>query len=364
MRFVTVLILLISGVPALAGPDPALEPVLAAAMKGTAIPGMGVAVIRDGKLASVAVHGNRDTGGAGALRLDDEWQIGSDTKPMTATLIVRLVEQHRLSLDAPLSATMPDLAAKARPDYRVITLREMLHHTTGLPHDVADLSRIATFVHDTRPLPDQRKAYLAEALKAAPVSPPGKEVHYSNTGYLLAAAIAERAAGTPYEALMEREIFSPLQMTSARLGLPRANRGHLQNRIATAEDEIPPMMNPAGGVTVTLADWAKFCVDQIDGSKGHGRLLTAEGYRLLQTPDPTTGNGLGWGVDATFMDRQGPMLSHTGTDGSWYSMAILFPASGSGMLVNANAGSDMGGEKADKAVLKALLPGLAPPVKK
>jgi CubicO group peptidase (beta-lactamase class C family) len=355
----------LSGPTALAGADPPLDPVLAAAMKDTVIPGMGVAVIRDGRLAGVAVRGNRDLAPAAALKSDDQWRILSDTKPMTATLIVLLAEQHKLSLDAPLSATYPELAANARPEYRVITLRQMLHHTTGLPHDSSDIARAyAMGSRDTRPAPEQRVAYLMTALKDAPVAPPGKEANYSNTGFILAAAIAEHAAGVSYEDLMQRELFAPLHMTSAHFGFPAENRGHNGGHVAGAEDDIPPTFYPAGGVSVSLADWAKFCIDQLDGAKGRKGLLATQSYKLLQSPDPVTGNGLAWGVDGTFMDRQGPMLSHTGSDESWYSMVILFPASGNGLLVNANAGADMKGDKADKIVIKQMLPSLAPLVKK
>ncbi len=335
-------------------------------MKEKAIPGMGVGLILDRKLAGVAVRGHRDIGpAAAALEPGDAWRILSDTKPITATLIVRLAEQHKVSLDAPLSATYPDLAASARPEYRAITLRQMLHHTAGLPHDSSDIARVfAVGSHDPRSPREQRAAYLATALKDAPVAPPGKEAHYSNTGFILAAAIAEHATGVSYEDLMQREIFAPLQMNSARFSAPPDNRGHNGGRVAGAEDDIPRSFDPAGGVSVSLVDWAKFCIDQLAGYKARGKLLSADGYRLLQSADPATDNGLAWGVDATFMDRQGPMLSHTGSDESWYSMVILFPASGSGLLVNANAGADMNGDKADKAVIKALLPTLAPPVKK
>jgi CubicO group peptidase (beta-lactamase class C family) len=243
--------------------------------------------------------------------------------------------------------------ASARPEYRAIALREMLHHTTGLPHDSSDIAKVfATGSHDSRPPQEQRMAYLTTALKDPPVALPGKDVNYSNTGFILAAATAERATGVSYEDLMQRDLFASLHMTSAHFGFPPENRGHNNGNVGGAEDDIPPAFDPAGGVSVSLTDWAKFCIDQFDGAKGHGHLLTVESYRLLQSPDPVTGNSLTWGVDATFMDRQGPMLSHTGSDESWYSMVILFPASGNGMLVNANAGADIGGEKADKALSK------------
>lgn len=368
MRLAVALAVLISGFSfqAFAVSAPPLRNVLADAMKGKTIPGMGVALIEDGKLAGVAVRGHRDMGpAAAALKSGDQWRILSDTKPMTATLIVLLAEQKKLSLDAPLSVTYPELAAVARPEYRAITLRQMLHHTAGLPHDSSDIARtFATGSRDPRPPMEQRKAYLVTALGDAPVAPPGKEVSYSNTGFILAAAVAEHATGVSFENLMQRDLFAPLQMTSAHFGFPIDNRGHSGGHVAGPEDDIPPAFDPAGGVSVSLADWAKFCIDQLAGYKGHGKLLSAKDYKLLQSPDPKTGNGLAWGVDATFMNRQGPMLSHTGSDESWYSMVLLFPASGNGLLINANAGADMSGDKADKIVIKALLPELAPLLKK
>ena len=337
---------------------------LASAMEGTPVPAMGALVIREGKASQIAVRGVREIGHPDPVRLYDLWQIGSNTKPITTALILRLVEQHRLSLDAPLSTMLPQLAANARQEYREVTLRELLQHTSGLPQNSSDIARVfAASFHDTRPVQEQRLAYLATALSDPPVAPHGKEAHYSNTGFILAGAIAEKATGVSYEALMRREIFSPLHMTSARFGLPPQRHGHLNGRVAKVEEEVPPTFDPAGGVTVNLADWAKFCIDQLAGANGHGRVLTAESYRLMQSLNPATGNGFGWGFDSIFMDRQGPMLSHAGSDGAWYSMVLLFPRSGTGLLVNANAGSDMGGEKADKSVLKSLLPSLAPPAK-
>jgi hypothetical protein len=85
-------------------------------------------------------------------------------------------------------------------------------------------------------------------------------------------------------------------------------------------------------------------------------LLTAAGYKQLQLPQPVTGNGLDWGNDKTVGAWQGPALVHTGSDEAWESIIVLFPESGNGLLVNANAGESMGGESADKSVLWALMP--------
>ena len=344
--------------PALAGPDSALDAALAAAMKETAVPGMGVAVIRNGKLAGIAVRGVREMGRSHPVQPDDLWLIGSNTKPMTATLILRLVEQKRLALDAPLSVTDPELAKAALPAYRSITLHQMLAHTTGLPHDYHDVVKVMDAFRPGMALPAERIAYLKLALTDAPVSPPGKEYHYSNTGFILAAAIAEHVTGLSYEDLMQREIFAPLDMHDTRIGLPPpgGNHGHMNGKPARASDELPPAMSPAGGVSLGLADLAKFCIDQLDGAKGHGKLLTAADYKLMQSPDPASGNGLDWGTVKTGRKWQGPILEHGGSDEAWRSVVLLFPESGNALIVNANADKGMGGNAADQSVVQALLP--------
>ncbi|MDE2183514.1 MAG: beta-lactamase family protein [Alphaproteobacteria bacterium] len=327
-------------------------------MKGSAVPGMGVALIRNGKLAGIAVRGVREMGRSDPVQVDDLWLIGSNTKPMTATLILRLVEQKRLSLDAPLSAIDRELAKTALPVYRSITLHQMLAHTTGLPHDYHDVEKVMNSFRPGMPLPAERIAYLKLALSETPVSPSGKEYHYSNTGFILAAAVAEHATGLSYEDLMQREIFAPLGMHDTRLGLPPpgGNHGHMDGKPARATNEIPPAMNPAGGVSLSLADLARFCIDQLNGAKGHGRLLTTADYKLMQSPDPATGNGLDWGTVKTGRKWQGPILEHGGSDEAWRSAVLLFPESGNALLVNANADKGMAGGAADSSVINALLP--------
>ena len=65
---------------------------------------------------------------------------------------------------------------------------------------------------------------------------------------------------------------------------------------------------------------------------------------------------MGWGVQGTIAGRKGPVLVHSGSDGNWYAAVVLFPETGQGVLVAANAGPDMGGDMAVMAALLALLP--------
>jgi len=112
-------------------------------------------------------------------------------------------------------------------------------------------------------------------------------------------------------------------------------------------------------VHMSLQDWARFCLDQLAGSRGEGALLSPASYRLMQTAQPGSAAGLDWGVQDSIGGRSGPVLVHGGSDGNWLAWVVLFPASRSGALVIANAADDMGADKATHAVVAAILPTLS-----
>lgn len=339
-----------------------LDSLLASAMAGTQTPGMAVLVIRDDRIADEGLRGLRRNDSPEPLKRDDVWHLGSDGKPMTATLIARLVDQGRLSWNATLSQMLPDLIDRMRAEYREVTLAQLLSHRAGLPHDVSDTPFLDSFYTDKRSLPAQRLAYVTRALEEAPAVTPGTSFRYSNTGYILAAVIAERAMGTSYEDLIRREIFQPLDMTIVGFGATREgqNSGHHNGKPVTARDGNPQIFDPAGNIYMNMHDWAKFCIDQMKGARGRGQLLKTATYQFMQTAQQGSPMGIGWGVADSVLGHKGPALTHAGSDGNWYALVVLFPQSGNGVLVAANAADDMGGDKSAKAVVQAVLPELAP----
>lgn len=359
MRFAFAFALLLLCVPASAE---SLNAVITAALTGTRTPAMGAVVIRDGRIADEGAHGIRRNDSPNPIRLDEVWHLGSDGKPMTATLIAKLVDRGKLSWNATMAQLLPDLADKMRPEYRTVTLADLLRHRGGFAHDTTDMTFFKTFFTDKRPLPVQRLSYVTQTLGEPPAVPPGTTFSYSNTGFILAAVIAERAAGMSFEDLIRQEVFQPLGMTSVGFGVTHEgqNSGHHDGKLAPPEDGNPAMYAPAGNMYMTLRDWAKFCIDQMAGARGRGRLLKAATYQMMQTAVPGTSNGLGWGVVDSVLGRKGPALTHAGSDGNWYALVVLFPQTGNGALVAANAADDMGGDKAAKAALQTLLPTLAP----
>jgi CubicO group peptidase (beta-lactamase class C family) len=334
--------------------------VLRTAIADKAVPGMAALTIRNFRAEREQVAGVRRLGSNGRVRRGDRWHLGSDGKAMTATMIAFLVELGSLSWDARLDQMLPDLPEPMHPDYRDVTLLDLLSHRSGLPENVGggDLSYFNTFYDDATPLSHQRLRYAARGLTEAPAAPKRAEDSYSNTGYLVAAVCAERATAATYEGLMQAHVFRPLGMRSVRfghLGGRGEPSGHVDGRIADQpRDPNPPMFTPPGGVRVSLADWAKFCIEHMRGERGEGVLLNAESYRVLHTPQGETNAALGWGVQERAAGHDGRALVHAGSDGNWYALVALFPDQGAGALTVANAGESMGGNVAALAALRAL----------
>ena len=349
-----------------AGATDKLDAILNGAMAGSKVPAAGVLVMRNGQVEDQAVSGVRRNDGKDAVALDDAWVIGSTGKVMTVAMVLRLAEQGVLSLDAPLEQMLPELAQSMRPEYRKATLKDMLSHRAGLPRDLRNTKAINAYFVDKRPLDVQRMAYIAAALKDKPALKPGTAFSYSNTGFVIAAVIAEKASGKHYDELMRAEVFGPLGMQTAGPGATGDGqiRGHSKGKpklvMKREADGVPEMLAPAGFLHMSLADWARFSLDQLAGAKGEGKLLSAANYKLMQTAQPGSGSGLDWGVQPSIAGRQGPVLVHQGSDGNWLAMVALFPEQGTGVLAVANAFEDMGADQVLMGMLGKLLPTLAP----
>jgi len=357
---------------ALAGPtSAATAPVqdapadpLAEALAATRTPGLAALVIRNGEAEPELVAGLRALG-ADAVAPGDRWHLGSTGKSMTATLIARLVESGALQWETPLEKLLPELATVMQSAYRDVTLPDLLSHRAGLPENISDMALFDTFHDDVASPSAQRLRYLRAALQEMPVGPARAAMSYSNTGYLLAAAAAERATGKDFEPLITAQVFEPLAMPSVRFeqfGGAGEPQGHVDGRIANRpRDANPRMFGPAGGMRMTLRDWSRFCIEHLQGAQGRGRLLRPESYRVLHTGQGGTTSALGWGAAANPMKLRGPALTHAGSDGNWYALVCLFTATGNGVLVAANAADSLGGDQAALAVMRALAQTVAEP---
>lgn len=345
--------------------------VLTRAMAGTAVPGMAAMVIRNFRAEREVVAGVRRLGLPDEIQRRDSWYIGSDAKAMTATLIAVLAERGVLSWQAPLAEMLPELESAMHADYRDVTLPDLLSHRAGLPGEIVDMDLFVSFFDDRAPMSDQRCRYITLVLSQPPAAPKRAALLYSNTGYYVAAAIAERATGREYEDLMQEYVFAPLRMRSisrAPIGRPDEPIGHVSGRQAdrfgTVASDLEPLMGAPshGGIRLSLRDWARFCIDQMHGEHGAGRLMRHESYRFIHAPQADTRYAFGWATRDVIHGRRGPALFHSGSDGNWIAEAVLFPRIGDGVLVVANSAYGMDGNTVSAAVVRELCQTLSEPV--
>jgi CubicO group peptidase (beta-lactamase class C family) len=179
------------------------------ALAGQQTPGGSVAVIRDGKVIYQRGYGLADLENEVANTPATNFRLASLTKQFTAMSVMILVQQRKLDYDASLSRFFPELPSYASE----VTLRQMLHHTSGLP-DYEDAVPKDTPQVNTPPRLQLHERDVLRFLKTQKklLFPAGSEYRYSNTGYVLLGMIVEKASGMSLPQYLKKTIFDPLGM--------------------------------------------------------------------------------------------------------------------------------------------------------
>ena len=264
--------------------------------------------------------GYADIAAGKPLAVDALFWIASQSKPITATAFMMLVDEGKVSLDDPVQKFLPEfhnqwLAVEHDSDHvllkkprRPITIRDILSHTSGLPF--ASAAEQPTL--DLLPLRAGALTYAMTPLQYEP----GSKYQYSNAGINTAGRIIEVISGIPYEEFLETRLLRPLGMKDTTFWpndeqLLRLAKSYKPNRAGNGLDETTvgqlkyplndrkrqPM--PAGGLFSTAHDLARFCQMILNGGIFEGkRLLSEKSVAELtrkQTPKPLNdGYGLGW----------------------------------------------------------------------
>jgi CubicO group peptidase (beta-lactamase class C family) len=316
-------------------------------------PGMAALVQIDGKVEAEVAIGVRALDHPESVTVHDLWHIGSCTKAFTATLIGALAERQVMSLDDALEESFPELANTMHPAYRHVTVRQLLSHTAGLPpltNTQTDFPTAVAAAETAQGVLAQRAAIARYYLTHPPTSVAGTFA-YSNLGYIVAAAIAERHTGKTWESLLREFVIDPLGIKDAGFG-PPGHSGRYDQPLGHAEisgkflpldpgdpaSDIPAWIGPAGTVNISLKSWALFAQDQLDGALGHGKLLKQATYRALQTP-VVENYALGWGV-LLGADGSPVIIEHEGSNGYWTAEIHIYPEKNTIVLAVANSGSE------------------------
>jgi CubicO group peptidase (beta-lactamase class C family) len=175
-------------------------------MEKKKIPGLTIAVIRDGHVVKEAAYGKASLELNVPTTLDTSFHLASMTKIFTAAAIMQLVQEGRISLDEPVTQILTQLSTQ----WSAVTIRHCLSHTSGLPDVLTDDVNATVVSGD-------RDTALSDVAKQ-PLKPAGVESVYNQTGYVLLGMIIEKISGMSYEKFVQSRLLNPAGMKTARFG--------------------------------------------------------------------------------------------------------------------------------------------------
>jgi CubicO group peptidase (beta-lactamase class C family) len=354
-----------------------LHRILDSARVAAGVPALGGALVtRDSVLMFDAV-GMRRAGGTRPVKAGDAFHIGSDAKAMTAGWIAQQVDAGRITWTTTITDVFPALAKEVRPEYRGVTLLDLLSHQSGLPADAfvgACPRRLPVPPRcgfDDGPPRAERRRALAWAIRQPPVAKRGTFA-YSNVGYVIAAAMVEARLGEDFESSIVTRLLAPLGMTTIGFGAAgtpgtedqpwghRPERGGTYRPIPPGPAaDLPAIHDVSGAVHLSLSDWGLWIRTVLRAEAGLPSLWTPETARTLTIPvatiDSSNSYALGWGVGT--LTRTGAtqrVLGHQGSNGMNSADVIVFPDAGFGLLVVPNAGGRAAGDVASKTKLRLI----------
>jgi CubicO group peptidase (beta-lactamase class C family) len=319
-------------------PDPkkseAIRRALSEIVAAGKAPGMIAAIISSRGVLAIGSAGVRKAGSAATITNQDLVHLGSCTKAMTAVMIATLIAEGKLGWDTKLADAIPELKKGLHPDYRGVTLWQLLTHRAGVPNNPEDWG-----AHKEMEIQARRLAILKDNL-ARPAATAIGEFNYSNFGYMIAACMAEQITGSSWEALMKKRLFDPLGMTSAGFGEPDAGGvvdqpwGHVGSRgkWLPSRDYDEEALGPAGEIHCTVEDWGKFLALQFEG--GNPILDRKHLNKLLEPIGFYAG---GWGIIDGLGWAKGKAHTHNGSNGIWFATVLAAPGIDRAFVVATNS---------------------------
>jgi len=247
-------------------------------MDATAIPGLAVAVVWRGETVYAKGFGLRAVGRPEKVDADTVFQIASISKSIASSVVARQVGEGLVSWDTPIVDHLPWFALSDPWVTERITLADMFTHRSGLPEFAGDILEDLGY--------DRRQ--ILERLRRVPLAPFRSTYAYTNFGVTAAAEAVAAAAGTDWASLCETAIYGPLGMssTSSRHAdfAARDNRalGHVRSEggFAVEAQRQPDAQSPAGGVSSSVNDFARWMAMVLDGGRVDGRSLIDEAALL------------------------------------------------------------------------------------
>ena len=320
-------------------------------LAATGVPSVSLAVVKDDQIAYLHAYGDAHLEPRVAARVEMRYSVGSISKQFTATAILMLAQEGKLSLDDPVSRFLPTLTRANE-----VTIRQLLSHTSGY-QDYWPQDYVPPFM--LQPVTAEK---ILDLWARKPLDfDPGTQWQYSNTNFVIAGLIVEKASGTPLLDFLRTRIFTPLHMQSV-MNIDQERLGETDATAYLRYALGPPRIAPkegkgwlfaAGELAMPAEDLAKWDVAMLRQS-----LLKPAPYRAMQTEVVLknglgTEYGLGIGVKKISGHRE---LEHSGEVSGFTAENIVLPDDHDAVVVLVNqdssdAGSDIGKQIANLILL-------------
>jgi CubicO group peptidase (beta-lactamase class C family) len=336
------------------------EVLIVNAMAAFEQPGLGVAIVKDGKVVKAKGYGVRKLGAPALVDEATLFSVASNSKAYTALSLALLVEEGKVGWDEPVVKYLPEFAMHDPYVTANMTVRDLLVHRSGLALGQGDLMIWPSTTHTT-----------AELIKGLRYLKPARGFRsgyaYDNVLYVVAGEVVARVSGMRWEDFVVARIFAPLGMSDSVPSFERlagkSNVASPHARVSGPVRGVGPLSaiksddfrnaSPAAGLQVSARDAAKWLQVQLarGALPGGGRLFkeatSAEMWKgqtiVAESTGPTAEDpnrpfvdlyALGWRV-ADFRGRK--LISHTGAVSGQLSVTCLLPTENFGFSVWSNA---------------------------
>jgi CubicO group peptidase (beta-lactamase class C family) len=294
----------------------AIDAYLQAQVKANRIPGLAVAVVQGDQVIFQKGYGEAAPGKP--VTPQTQFYLGSVTKSFTALAVMKLVEQGKLELDAPVQKYLPWFrVTPSVPGDANISVRNLLNHTSGLSEQgdpnasaytasLEEQVRLLSYVHPTAPV--------------------GSRFQYYNQNYRVLGLLLEQVSGQSYGDLLKTSIFTPLGMAHSAThpaDAPALAQGYTRVfgfPLAQSQIYIPGAL-PSGYLITTAEDMAQYLLAQLNNRQANGSpLLQPAALAQMRTPPAGIGSeyGMGW-----IVTENGNTLAHGGALDHFQSFVAL-----------------------------------------
>lgn len=330
-----------------------LDAFAARVLKEFEVPGLGVAIVKDGKVLLAKGYGVRKMGDSTPVDENTQFGIASNTKAFTSAALAMLVDEGKITWDDPVTKHLPSFQLYDPYVTREMTIRDLLTHRSGLGLGAGDLLWWP-------PTDYSREEIVRRFRYVRPATSFRSRYAYDNVLYMVAGQIVAAVSGKSWDDFIKERIFNPLGMTSSNTTVAAllASR-HAATPHAKVDGQLKPLapqplenVGPAGSINSSVAEMAKWLIAQLNrGQLGEGRRLFSErqlremwsAQTITPLADPPahlaalkanfSAYGLGWGLTEY---RGFKTVSHTGGLMGYVSRVTLVPDLNLGVVILTN----------------------------